>query len=110
MDKEMIAKQLGFNSLEEFEKYYDLCRGNLKKEINPTKELCTKIIIDNEWETLLDAPRERRLETKLYFDFDGLLEATRMGNETLEKELKALISYELSELKNCYANKKDKSR
>lgn len=110
MDKKMIAKKLGFNSLEELEIFYDLHRDNLKNEIKSTKELYTKIIIDNEWETLLDAPRERILETKLYFDFDGLLEAIRMGNETLEKELKELISYELSELKNCYANKKNKSR
>lgn len=65
-NEELIAQQLGFESAEEMKKYYDLCRGEFKEGILMTKELCAKYVADNEWEDLLNAPREERLEKRFF--------------------------------------------
>ena len=73
-------------------KYYDLCRGEFKEGILMTKELCAKYVADNEWEDLLNAPREKRLEKKILWDFGGL------GDDASVQQLKSLIDFELAEL------------
>ena len=100
-NEELMAIKLGFESAEEMEKYYDLCRGQFKEGILMTKELCAKHIIDNEREHLLNAPREDRLATKLVDDFCGLVESVRVGDYETEQEVKSLIDFELTELRKC---------
>ena len=85
-DKEFVAIKLGFESTEEMEKYYDLCRGNFKDGIIMTKELCTKHITENGFGDLLNAPREESVQ-----------------------QLKSLIDFELSELNKCYEVKEQKT-
>ena len=108
-DKEFVAIKLGFESTEEMEKYYDLCRGNFKDGIIMTKELCTKHITENGFGDLLNAPREERLEKKIYFDFGGLIESVKMGDDESVQQLKSLIDFELSELNKCYEVKEQKT-
>ena len=100
-EKDIIAIKLGFESAEEMERYYDLCRGAFKDGVIMTKELCAQEIIGNGWEELLDAPREVRLEEKLKFDFGGLVESMRFADDGSDQKLKALIEFELSELRDC---------
>lgn len=107
-EKDIIAIKLGFESAEEMEKYHDLCRGAFKDGVIMTKELCAREIIGNGWEELLEAPREDRLEEKLRFDFDGLIESMRFADDGSAQRLKALIEFELSELRKCYANREKK--
>ena len=105
MDNEKIANKLGFESVEEMEKYYDLCRGLFKVGTIMTKELCVREVIDNGWEHLIDAPREYRLEEKIKFDLDGLIESMKFADSENDKKFKELIDFELSELRKCYANR-----
>ena len=107
-EKEFLAIKLGFESAEEMEKYHDLCRGDFKDDIAMTKELCTNHIIENGFEDLLNAPREERLEKKIYFDFGGLVECVKMGDDESVQQLKSLIDFELSELNKCYDAKEKK--
>jgi len=103
-DDEVIARGLGFESAEEMEKYYDLCRGDFKTGVLMTKELCAKHVHDQEWEHLLNASKGDRLETKLFWDFGGLVEGAKGGISKEElNSLKSLIDFELDELDKYYA-------
>ncbi len=102
-DKELIAAKLGFSSAEEMEAYHDLCRGDFKEGIVMTKEICAKHIDGSGFENLLTAPREERLEKKLFFDFGGLVESAKAGDSESVTKLKSLIDFELSELDKCCA-------
>ena len=110
---EVLANKLGFESVEEMEKYFDLCRGSFKCSLpmdKNVKELCALRVIDNGWQELLNAPREERLEKKIHFDFDKLVEIMKSGDDESEQQIKDLIDFELSELKKCYANREQKTR
>lgn len=107
--KELIAAKLGFTSAEEMEAYHDLCRGDFKEGIVMTKEVCKRHIDGSGFEELLNAPREERLEKKIYFDFGGLVECVKMGYAESVQQLKSLIDYELSELDKCCATKDQKT-
>ena len=108
-EKEHLAIKLGFESAEEMEKYHDLCRGDFKDGIIMTKEVCTKHITGSGFEDLLNVPREERLEKKIYFDFGGLVECAKMGDDESAQKLKSLIDFELSELSKCYDAKEQKT-
>ncbi len=108
-DKEIMALKLGFESTEEMEAYYDLCRGEFKPGIVMTKDLCDELVMDNEWKDLLYASREERLQKKLFCDFGGLVEATKAGDTESIQQLKSLIDFELSELNKCYEIKGKKT-
>lgn len=106
-DKEAMAVKLGFGSSEEMEAYYDLCRGEFKPEILMTKELCDKYLMDNGLKESLNLPRDERLEKKLLWDFGGLIECTKMGDNEGIQQLKSLIDFELLEL-DKYCEIRDK--
>ena len=108
-DKELIAAKLGFTSAEEMEAYHDLCRGDFKDGIVMTKEVCERHINGSGFEELLNAPREERLEKKVFFDFGGLVECVKAGDTEGVQKLKSLIDYELSELDKCCAIEDQKS-
>ncbi len=108
-DKDLIAAKLGFTSAEEMEKYHDICRGYFDDGVSMTKDLCEKFVKDWSLEELLHVSKEERLEKKIYYDFGGLVECTKLGDNEKVQYLKALIDSELSELDKCYATKDQKS-
>ena len=103
----MMAIKLGFDSIEDMQRYYDLCLGYYKDGVTMTKSMCEEAVKELDWEDLLNAPREYRLEEKIRFDVDGLIESMHFLPDEHEQKLKERIEYELSELRDCYA-KKDK--
>ena len=74
-DNEMMAIKLGFDSIEDMQRYYDLCLGYYKDGVTMTKSMCEEAVKELDWEDLLNAPREYRLEEKIRFDVDGLIES-----------------------------------
>lgn len=108
-DKELIAAKLGFESAEEMDAYYDLCKGYFEDDTIMTKALCEKHVKGYELEKLLHMPREDRLEGKIYFDFGGLVECVKLGDNEKVQYLKSLIDSQLAELDKCYAIKDQKT-
>ena len=110
MDDEMIAKELGFVSAEEMDKYYDLCwmmfKSDAIKEKKITKELAEEMVRDNDLEDLLTQNKEDRLFESAKWLFDGLTEAIRMGNEEEERVYKEDIEFILSEAKKSVKKRK----
>lgn len=108
-DKELIATKLGFASVEEKEAYYDLCRGYFEDDTILTKNLCEKFVKGYELDKLLHLPRWERLEEKIYYDFQGLVECVKLGDTEKVQNFKTLIDFQLSELDKCYATKEHKT-
>lgn len=108
-DKELIANKLGFESSDEMEAYYDLCRGHFEDDTIMTKDLCEKHVKGYGLDKFLHLPREERLEEKIYYDFGGLVECVKLGDEKRVQYLKYLVDSQLSELDKCCAVQAQKS-
>ncbi len=108
-NEEMIANKLGFESAEEMEKYYDLCWAEFYPEAilakRITKSQAVESVKRNEWEHLLNVDREERLFAMADFQFDGLIESMRAGDERCEQSFRDKMEYLLSEAKKCISNK-----